>query len=161
MTSNLPIFDKSRKLKNTPEKLYSMRLNKTYAVTILLVLITITVALATAQSSNSICDQQVKSDCVGPGCVIGYAYQKTWTCAYYDQYHIIGHTGNVELQSGGIYSFSIIQSLHPLSVYCGVDTGGIIVFNRIDYDKVFWQAGSLASTTWTTQSGVTIYGLLC
>ena len=132
-----------------------------YIVAVMLAVMMLT-ALVRTQSTSTQCDQSVKSDCLGPNCVIGYAYQKTWTCVSYDQYYIISSTGNVELQSGGIYGFSVVSSSHPYSWYCGPDTGGILIYYRIDQDVVNWYViGSSTPDTWTTQSGVTVYGHLC
>jgi len=103
-------------------------------------------------------DEDVRQDCVGPACVIGYAYQKTWTKVWYDTSarKIIGHSGNADIRSGGAYVFSIVAQAHPYIADCIGDPWSSYQWARIDYDVVDWHVLTTyaPATRWTTVSSV-------
>ncbi|RFA98303.1 hypothetical protein CGL51_01090 [Pyrobaculum aerophilum] len=102
-------------------------------------------------------DEQVQEDCVGPGCVIAYSYQKTWTKIWYDDssHSVVGHAGDHDIKSGGIRYYIIKSHLHPAHIGCIGDPWSGYQWARIDYDNVDWyDAGIGYLTTWFTQSSV-------
>lgn len=102
-------------------------------------------------------DQDVREDCVGPGCVIAYSYQKTWTKVWYDDSSrsVVGHTSNHDIRSGGIRYYTIKSHGHPAFVGCIGDPWCGYQWARIDFDNVDWyDIGVGYVGSWYTQSSV-------
>jgi hypothetical protein len=59
--------------------------------------------------------EDVRSDCLGPNCEIGYAYQKTWTKVWYDDSarKVVSHTGAARIDSKGLYGYVVKAQGHP------------------------------------------------
>ena len=126
---------------------------KTIGVIALATVATIMVIAAVVQ----LYDQDVREDCVGPGCVIAYSYQKTWTAVWYDDSSrsVVGHSGNHDIRSGGIRYYVISSHGHPALRGCIGDPWSGYQWARIDYDDVDWYDGGIGYVgTWYTQSSV-------
>ncbi len=129
---------------------------KTVMLATLLATASILVTAAVAELYN----EDVRQDCLGTGCVIGYAYQKTWTKVWYDTSarKILGHSGNADIRSGGAYAFRIVAQAHPYLAGCIGDPWSGYQWARIDYDVVNWYVVISYATTWTTVSSVWVSG---
>jgi hypothetical protein len=64
--------------------------------------------------------EDVRSDCLGPNCEIGYAYQKTWTKVWYDNSarKVVSHTGAAVIDSKGLYGYVVKAQGHPYIAGC-------------------------------------------
>ncbi|MGB9706211.1 MAG: hypothetical protein ACPL3C_12230 [Pyrobaculum sp.] len=104
--------------------------------------------------------EDVRSDCTGPACTIGYAYQKTWTKVWYDDTarEVVGHTGGSDIRSGGIYYFQISRQAHPYLAGCVGDPWSGYQWGRIDYDVVDWYDILVGYVgRWFTLSSIWVY----
>jgi hypothetical protein len=103
--------------------------------------------------------EDVRSDCLGTNCEIGYAYQKTWTKVWYDDSvrKVVGHTGAARIDSRGIYGYVVKAQGHPyIAGYIGDRWSGY-QWMRIDYDTVDRYVLGIYATTWHTQSSIVVY----
>jgi hypothetical protein len=103
--------------------------------------------------------EDVRSDCLGPNCEIGYAYQKTWTKVWYDHSarKVVSHTGAAVIDSKGIYGYVVKAQGHPyIAGYIGDRWSGYR-WMRIDYDRVDWYFLGIYAITWYTQSSIEVY----
>jgi len=98
--------------------------------------------------------EDVRSDCLGQNCEIGYAYQKTWTKVWYDDSarKVVGHTGGSYIDSKGIYGYIVIAQGHPATAGCIGDPWSGYQWMRIDYDTVDWYVLGLYATRRRTLS---------
>jgi len=103
--------------------------------------------------------EDVRHHCLGPNCVIGNAYQKTWTKVWYDSSarRVVAHTGAAYFDSGGIFYNIIIDQRHPDIAGCVGDRWSGYWWVRTDSDTVDWYALGLYATTWHTQSSIEVY----
>ena len=127
--------------------------------TVMLATLLATASILVTAAVAELYSEDVRQDCLGPGCAIGYAYQKTWTKVWYDTSarKIIGHSGNTDIRSGGAYAFRIVAQAHPLADCIGDPWSGY-QWARIDYDVVDWYVLTSYATTWTTVSSVWVSG---
>jgi hypothetical protein len=98
--------------------------------------------------------EDVRRYCVGPYCIIGCAYQKTWTKVGYGNSarKVVSHTGAAYIDWGGIF-YNIIQAQgHPAIAGCDGDWRV-----RTDYNTLDWYAVGLYAFTWTTVSSIEVY----
>jgi hypothetical protein len=98
--------------------------------------------------------EDVRSDCLGQNCEIGYAYQKTWTKVWYDDSarKVVSHTGAADIKSDGGYSYRIYAQGHPSAVGCIGDRWSGCRWMRLDYDTPDWYAVGLYATRRRTLS---------
>ena len=102
--------------------------------------------------------EDVRSDCLGPNCEIGYAYQKTWTKVGYDDSarKVVSHTGAAYIDGGNILYYIIRAQRHPDVAGCVGDRWSGYWWVRTDYDTVDWYAAGLYAFTWTTVSSIAV-----
>jgi hypothetical protein len=95
---------------------------------------------------------------VGPYCVTGYAYQKTWTKVWYDDSarKVVSHTGAAYIDGGGILYYIIIDQRHPDIAGCVGDRWSGYWWVRTDSDTVDWYAAGLYAFRWTTVSSIAV-----
>jgi hypothetical protein len=103
--------------------------------------------------------EDVRSDCLGPNCEIGYAYQKTWTKVWYDNSarKVVSHTGAAVIDSKGLYGYVVEAQGHPYIAGCVGDPWSGYGWMRIDYDRVDWYFLGIYAITWYTQSSIEVY----
>ncbi|MFZ8841733.1 MAG: hypothetical protein ACO2PM_22980 [Pyrobaculum sp.] len=104
--------------------------------------------------------EDVRHRCLGPDCVIGNAYQKTWTKVWYDSSarRVVAHSGAAYFDSRGIYYHEILLQAHPATAGCVGDRWSGYRWMRMDYDILDWYvAGGLYAFTWTTVSSIEVY----
>jgi hypothetical protein len=103
--------------------------------------------------------EDVRSDCLGPNCEIGYAYQKTWTKVWYDYSarRVVSHTGAAVIDSKGLYGYVVRAQGHPYIAGCISDRWSGYRWVRIDYDRVDWYFLGIYGATWHTQSSIEVY----
>ena len=103
--------------------------------------------------------EDVRSDCLGPNCEIGYAYQKTWTKVWYDHSarRVVSHTGAAVIDSKGLYGYVVRAQGHPYIAGCIGDRWSGYRWVRIDYDRVDWYFLGIYGATWYTQSSIEVY----
>jgi hypothetical protein len=102
--------------------------------------------------------EDVRSYCVGPNCIIAYAYQKTWTKVWYDDSarKVVSHTGAAYFDGGGILYYVIIDQKHPDVAGCVGDRWSGYWWVRTDYDILDWYAAGLYAFRWTTVSSIAV-----
>jgi hypothetical protein len=102
--------------------------------------------------------EDVRHHCLGPDCVIGKAYQKTWTKVGYDDIarRVVAHSGAAYFDSGGIYYYRIQVQAHPATAQCVGDRWSGYRWMRMDYDILDWYAVGLYAFTWTTVSSIEV-----
>jgi hypothetical protein len=102
--------------------------------------------------------EDVRRYCVGPYCIIGYAYQKTWTKVGYDDSarKVVSHTGAAYIDGGGILYYIIQAQEHPARAECVGDRWSGYWRVRVDYDTVDWYIPGLYAFTWTTVSSIAV-----
>jgi hypothetical protein len=103
--------------------------------------------------------EDVCSDCLGPNCEIGYAYQKTWTKVWYGNSarKVVSHTGAAVTDSKGLYGYVVEAQGHPYIAGCVGDPWSGYGWMRIDYDRVDWYFLGIYAITWYTQSSIEVY----
>jgi len=103
--------------------------------------------------------EDVRQYCVGPYCIIGYAYQKTWTKVGYDDSarKVVSHTGAARIDSKGLYGYVVKAQGHPYIAGCIGDPWSGYGWMRIDYDTVDWYFLGIYAITWHTQSSIEVY----
>ena len=103
--------------------------------------------------------EDVRHYCVGPYCVIGYAYQKTWTKVWYDDTvrKVVSHTGAARIDSKGLYGYVVKAQGHPYIAGCIGDPWSGYGWMRIDYDTVDWYFLGIYAIRWYTQSSIVVY----
>jgi hypothetical protein len=109
---------------------------QTLIATVLLVGIS-TLAVAAVVEFYS---EDVRSDCLGINCEIGYAYQKTWTKVWYDDSvrKVVSHTGGARIDSRGIYGYVVKAQGHPYIAGCIGDlwSGYRVDENRLRHSRL-------------------------
>jgi hypothetical protein len=102
--------------------------------------------------------EDVRRYCVGPNCIIGYAYQKTWTKVGYDDSarKVVSHTGAAYIDGGGIFYNIIIDQRHPDVAGCVGDRWSGYRWVRTDSNTVEWYALGLYAFKWTTVSSIAV-----
>jgi len=102
--------------------------------------------------------EDVRHHCLGPDCVIGKAYQKTWTKVWYDSSarRVVAHSGAAYFDSRGIYYYRIQVQAHPATAGCVSDRRGGYWWVRTDYDILDWYVAGLYAFTWTTVSSIEV-----
>jgi len=102
--------------------------------------------------------EDVRRYCVGPYCIIGYAYQKTWTKVGYDDSarKVVSHTGAAYIDGGNILYYIIQAQRHPDVAGCVGDRWSGYWWVRTDYDTVDWYAAGFYAFTWTTASSIAV-----
>jgi hypothetical protein len=103
--------------------------------------------------------EDVRSDCLGLNCEIGYAYQKTWRKVWYDDSarEVVSHTGDARIDSRDIYGYVVKAQGHPYIAGCVGDLWSGYQWMRIDYDTVDWYVLWINATRWYTQSSIVVY----
>ena len=102
--------------------------------------------------------EDVRHHCIGPNCVIGNAYQKTWTKVWYDDSarRVVAHSGAAYFDSGGIYYYRTQVQAHPATAQCVGDRWSGYRWMRMYYDILDWYAVGLYAFTWTTVSSIEV-----